>query len=283
MEMGAAYLAAGLSPEQWLQQQRQRYYFVLLLTICILSFVLVGAALVLEPKVVDDRSGAQEIATRLVAKIHEREFDGAYEMYAEELKRDVNFAQFRTGMLRGVFQLPTTKPLKQTFEQVRENGGALFFFFITEFGDETRIRDIVTFGKTGPNWTLRGYNWQPFEWPLTWVTPRIRQSAAVVMKAYVDLPEEERSAYLPYSLRGSITGSMPGWSLVVESTTSQKIEHRCEVRTHEAESSIRVDLKNTIGGCALTPGQRIVVWAVLSGVSDSRVEVDQVQYFPESG
>ena len=45
MEMGASYLATGLSPEQWLQQQRQRYYFVGFLAVCGLTVALVLAAM----------------------------------------------------------------------------------------------------------------------------------------------------------------------------------------------------------------------------------------------
>jgi hypothetical protein len=288
MEMGAAYLAAGLSPEQWLQKQRQQYYFFAFLAVCILVLALVVAARLASagPNPVDEevrkRTAAREVAQRFVAVVHARDFNSAYEMFPDQIKQNTTFAQFRADLIRTMSQLPMN-PLKHTVEQVVDNGGYLSILFFSEFSVDTRIRDIVTFTKADTDWKLWGYSWQPVEWPLVWpASTEIQPSAAAVMKSYKALSQQERSAPLPDRFRGNITGAAPGWKLVVDSIVSQQQdEHRCGVRTVEpvgGDASVFVELKRVIGGCQLKTGQRLLVQAILSGVSDSQVELDGVRY-----
>jgi len=282
MEMGAAYLAAGLSPEQWLQKQRQQYYFLGFLVTCALALALVVAAKfsIVDPK--PPMKVAMERAHRFVTVVHQRNFDGAYEMLPDQIRKNTTFAQFRDDSIRTLFQLPAN-PLKHTVDQVVDSGGYLNVLLFSEFSVDTRVRDVVTLAKGSAGWTLWAYNWQPVEWPLVWpASTEIQTSAAAVMKSFKALGQEERSVPLPQRFRGSITGAAPGWKLVVESVSNRSQDgHRCDVRSVESdggEDSVVVDLKRVIGGCKLEAGQRVLVHGMLSGVNASHIELDAIRY-----
>lgn len=284
MEMGASYLATGLSPEQWLQQQRQRYYFVGFLIVAILSMGLVGGAM-LKPAIDDGeprkRAAARGIATQLVESAHTNNYELAYDLAPDDFKHDVTFVQFKNDMIRTMFQVPVLRA-KSTFEEVREQNNLLYYVFLTEFGEDVRTRDFVGFTKKSGEWAVQAYNWQPVEWPLTWPGSTVMvPSAEAAVKSYASLTASEKAGLLPNSFKGNITGSQPGWRLVVNAVDGAAEDLKCDVRAREFQSSVAVTLKQVIGGCKLTAGQRIVVNALLSGVSESEVQLTGVRYFPE--
>ncbi len=253
MEMGAAYLATGLSPEEWLQQQRQRYYFVGFLAVCGLAVALVLAASVRRRR---RRScacpaGREKVAQELLAKLNAQDFKAAYELFPDDVRKNIGFAQFKADVDRMRFQLPG-EPLKDSVEQSVANGAFLSVFVDSEFSVETRVRNVVGFAKDGNGWKLWQYNWQPVDWPLVWPSStEARPSAADAIKAYRSLSEKDRATPLPKPFRGNITGSAPGWKLVVNSITPGEDDHRCTVDATEADSSTAVELKNVVGGCKL--------------------------------
>ena len=287
MEMGAAYLETGLSPEHWLQQQRQRYYFVGFLTVCALVLALVGGAL-LRPNVdpetreVQLKAAAQEAAKGFVAKLYSGDFNAAYELLSDDLKKNLSFAQFRDDFTRILYQAPGD-PLRNSVEQVIENGGYLSVLVDSEFSVETKVRNVVTFTKGATEWKLTQYNWQPLEWPLVWPTAtQIQPSAGEAMKAYGRLDSTERAEPLPSHFRGTVTGSTPGWKVVVDSTAATPDLKRCSINANDVDSPIAIKLKKVVGGCRLQSGQRIFVQAVMTGISEAGIELDDVRYFPES-
>jgi hypothetical protein len=283
MEMGAAYLAKGLSPEQWLQQQRQRFYFLAFLSVSVLAAGLLIAAWQLTPRGENSdllKSQAQKAAMTFLGKLDSQDLNDAYELLPNELRTNIGFAQFQADMARLLFQVPS-RPLRRAVEQVFDSGGFYNFVLATEFSVDTKTRDLVTFAKGEGPWKLWSYSWQPWEWPAYWpASTQTDLSAAAVMKVYDGLSPDERSIALPERFRGHITGSNPGWKLVVEGQTNQGA-YRCSVQAKELDSSIMVELKNAVGGCKLKPGQRITVFAMLSGVRDSRIELEAVRFFPD--
>jgi hypothetical protein len=102
------------------------------------------------------------------------------------------------------------------------------------------------------------------------------------MKAYRSLSEKDRALPLPKPFRGNVTGSAPGWKLVVNSVKTGEDDHRCTVDATETDSSTVVELKQLVGGCKLHVGGRIVVNALISGISDSGIQLEGVRYFTES-
>ena len=290
MEMGAGYLSTGLSPEQWLRQKRQQYYLFAFLAACVLVAALFIATVVsarggesAEVALQRARDQARSAAEHYVSMVYKRDFEGLWDAYPDDYRKNVGFAQFRADAVRALFQLPQT-PLKSTVDNVTENAGFLNVLFITEFSTSTKVRDVVSFARVGADWRLVQYNWQPFEWPLYWPTSTtIRLTAAEALKIYGALDEQERAVPLPARFRGNITGSTPGWRLVVASTSAQQDEGRvCDVETRESDSSTFVDLSGVIGGCALKPGQRLLVHALLAGVNISRIKLEAVHLLPES-
>lgn len=281
MEMGAAYLSAGLSPQQWLQQQRQRYYFVAFLVVCLLIAALLIAARfskVIDPEL--QKQQAQETALQFLRLIDSGDLSTAYDLFPDDIKNNVKFAQFQSDMARMLFQQPR-QALKHRLEQGSDSGGYYFFVFATEFGIDASFRTIVGFNKSTEVWRLWSYNFQPVEWPLYWPsTTQIQPTAAQAMKVYASLSAEDRSAAMPKALQGHITGASPGWKLIVDAGTSKE-PLRCSVRAHEVDSATVVDLKRPLGGCNLKPGQRIIVNGMLSAVDSSRVELEGVRLFPE--
>jgi hypothetical protein len=286
MEMGAAYLEAGLSPEQWLQQQRQRYYFIGFLALCSLLLALLIAATV-SPKAVNPieidqrmRRTSEEMAQSFLLNVYSRKYDAVYDALSTDITKNLSFAQAQADLNRVVFQLPSDA-LKHTVEQVVDSGPYLNVVILTEFSVETRVRDVVTFTKSDASPKLWRYDWQPVEWPLAWPSStQIRQSPTDAMKAYSALSQEERVAPLPAAFRGNITGSTPGWTLVVDARTNQQAHETCDASAHESGSTIRVAMKNVVGGCKLMSGQRILVNALLSGISDTGIELTGVRFFP---
>lgn len=286
MEMGASYLATGLSPEQWLQQQRQRYYFVGFLAVCGLTVALVLAAMLSGGGGGGDSVAAQHraetVAQELLAKLNAHDFKAAYELFPDDVRKNIGFAQFKADIDRMRFQLPG-EPLKDSIEQSVANGAFLSVFVTSEFSVETRVRNVVGFAKDGNGWKLWQYNWQPVDWPLVWPSStEARLSAADAIKAYRSLSEKDRAVPLPKPFRGNITGSAPGWKLVVNSVSRGEDDHRCTVDATEADSSITVELKNVVGGCKLQEGSRVLVNALISGISNSGIQLEGVRYFTES-
>lgn len=224
---------------------------------------------------------ARQTAETLVALVHARDFTQAYETFDDNLKKIVPFAQFRADSTRTLFQLPTN-PLRHTLEQNDfSSGGFLFVFVTSEFSVSTSVRNVVTFTRVGTEWRASSYNWQPVEWPLAWPNnTEIRASAADAMKSYAALSSAEQSAPLPDAFQGDITGSNPGWKLVVVGTTTLKDPHRCGVSTTESGSSVVVTLNRVIGGCNLQPGQTILAHALLTGIDSSGIRLDGVRYYP---
>lgn len=280
MEMGAAYLAAGLSPEQWLQQQRQRFYFVGFLAVCVLAVALGLAAT--PPNLEGERERAERLAVDFVARLSAPHLGPAYDLFPVDVRKHLGFAQFQADTARLRFQLPG-EPLKSSLEQSVDNGTILSVLVTSEFTVDTKVRNVVGLARAPNGWKLWQYNWQPFDWPLVWPTStQIRQSASDAIKAYRALNKNERSSPLPDRFRGSITGSSPGWKLMVDSIRHEPDQSRCAVIATESESLTAVELKHVIGGCKLHKGARILVNAMLSAINDSRVELDGVRYFPDN-
>lgn len=280
MEMGTAYLSAGLSPEQWLQQQRQRYYFLGFLAGCVLVVALVLAATLTERG--PDRKSAEKLAQEFLEKLHAGDFNAAYDLFPGDVKNNIGFAQFKSDIKRMLAQIPAV-PLKDHVEQSVENGAFLSVMVISEFSVETKIRHVVGFSRDGNGWKLWNYNWQPIEWPLVWpASTETRQTASDAMKAYRSLDEKERKAPLPDGFRGNVTGSAPGWKLVVNATSREHDELQCTVDAADPDSSTIVHLKRVIGGCKLQGGTRILVNGILSAINESRIELDGVRYYPSN-
>ena len=283
MEMGAPYLEGGLSPAQWLEQQRQRYYFLAFLAVCALVLALVIAATFNRGPTDDEpakQTAARTLAERFVKLVHARDFDKAYDMLPEQVRQNVSFAQFRADMERTIFQMPD-KPLRDETKQTVPTGGFLAFLILTEFSVNTRLHNVVTFTRAGSDWTLFRYDWQPVEWPLAWPSStEIRQTAGEAMKAFLALGPGKASGTLPEEFRGDITGSTPGWKLTVESVSAPEDQYRCGVMTRETDSSTSVELKHVLGGCKLKPGQQIVVHALIASIDSSHIGVEGVRYYP---
>lgn len=284
MEMGASYLATGLSPEQWLQQQRQRYYFVGFLAVCGLTMALVLAAMLSggAGDSVAAQHRAETVAQEFLAKLNAQDFKAAYDLFPDDVRKNIGFAQFKADIERMRFQLPG-ESLKDSIEQSVANGAFLTVFVASEFSIETRVRNVVGFAKDGNGWKLWQYNWQPVDWPLVWPSStEARPSAADTIKAYRSLSEKDRATPLPKPFRGNITGSAPGWKLVVNSVTRGEDDHRCSVDATEADSTTAVELKNVVGGCKLQEGSRVLVNALISGISNSGIQLEGVRYFTEN-
>lgn len=284
MEMGSAYLATGLSPEHWLQQQRQRFYFVGFLAVCGLSLTLALAAIWSGPT--DDplvaRHRAERVALDFVAKLHAADVSPAYDLFPDEVKKNIGFAQFQAETHRLLFQLPGA-PLRSSVEQTVDNGAMLSVLVTSEFSVGTRVRNIVGFAKAADGWKLWNYNWQPLEWPLVWPSStETHASASEAMRAYRLLPEVERQSPLPDRFRGTITGSAPGWKVSVQSVRQEHDKSRCSVAAVDAQSSTPVQLKHVVGGCKLREGDRILVNALLLGIDDTHIELDGVRFYPDN-
>jgi hypothetical protein len=226
---------------------------------------------------------AEKLALEFLAKLHSQDLDAAYELFPVEIRKNVSFAQFQADIDRLMFQLPG-KPLKNSIEQSVENGGFLNVLVTSEFSVGTKIRNVVGFAKDSNGWKLWLYNWQPIEWPLVWPSATaIRQSASDALKAYRALHEAEQAGPLPDQLRGSITGSSPGWQLTATSIAKDHDVHRCTISATESDSAIAVELKHVVGGCKLREGSRITVNALISGIGDSQIQLDGVRYYPANG
>jgi len=90
------------------------------------------------------------------------------------------------------------------------------------------------------------------------------------MDAYGALTESERRSPLPDRFRGNITGSTPGWRLIVDSVQKEHDPHQCAVAATEQASSTHVEMTHVIGGCKLAVGRRILVNALLSAIDTRR-------------
>jgi hypothetical protein len=284
MEMGAAYLASGLSPEQWLQQQRQRFYFLGFLALCVLVAGLVAAASlrgVKTPDPIEARRSAEKIASQFVDKLHSKDFSAAYDMFSSDVTRNISFSQFRSDVELELFQLPD-QPEQSSLDQSIEGGGFLTVFLISRFGSEARIRSAVTFATGQNGWKLWRYDLQPVEWPFAWPTStRVAKSPSELTGGYSNLDEGARSDPLPESLRGYITGGPPGWRVIVNSIDAVD-GVRCTINGTAADSNVSIQLARVIGGCKVHEGQTIIVNAIVTGVSASKVQLDGVRYFPAS-
>lgn len=290
MEMGAPYLANGLSPEQWLQQQRQRYYFFGFLTVCVLGVALAVAAglkpiptptPISTPSPDVKQHAAESVALQLVSKLRAASLVPAYDLFPEDVRRNISFAQFQAETARLFFQSPG-ESLEDSVEQSVENGAALNVFVTSRFSPETKVRNVVGFASDANGWKLWTYNWLPVEWPLAWPSSTtIRQSASEAMKVYGGLTDSERTSPLPDRFKGNITGSTPGWRLTVASIQPEHDKYQCTIKTTEGESGTTVEMKHVIGGCKLEKGRRILVNALLSAIDPARIELEGVRYFPD--
>jgi hypothetical protein len=272
---GGVHVPGGISPEDWLRGRTMRYYFVGYMTLVLALSVIVVIAM-LRPGFRPAMPGERDIARarQFLEWIYQDRLNDGWNLLPESLTTGMSFSTFSDQVKTQLYQY-SGEPLVRKHIATRVTSDFAELVFEAEWDAVSVLREVVTLKREGPKWNLWAFTIGPKEWPSI-TAPKYLTAKS--LKEYL----AEQSAKPP-SGQSSAVGRYippPGWVVRLADAGERRQGRTCDRAAIEAASSLPLLLKGVAGGCALEPGDRVILFGKVDEPVDGSVTIRDVRVLP---
>jgi hypothetical protein len=203
-------------------------------------------------------------AASILEMFYARNYEKVYDQFSPTVRQAYPFAQFRAIAQKNLRQLGNGPLRRQVRGQPKAEGGYLFVPFDAEFDENAKWIEGVTFVSTDSGWALFGIDMQPAAWTNATGTSKV-------------LSEPDAATAIRNQGQNAVGYWTPprGWRATVERTV-RRTERTCDVTS--TAGAVRVNARNVLGGCQLTPGTTIDLLGQVVNVGADNIDLDGIRY-----